>query len=157
MDADEPGWPIIDDFFRDLAVGRSVATARRYLRVRARLYRFLDSADLGPALGAEAAARLERERQVHASGSFWALHGLDELGRCLPALVREPWLPGGLAEARVHLSVVSRLAARLGAAPAAAETAAAVGEALEGLDRRPTATGSARMPTRFLAPPGPTW
>lgn len=161
MDADEPGWPIIDDFFRDLAVGRSVTTARRYLRVRARLYRFLDTADLGtalgPALGEDAATALERGRQTHASGSFWALYGLDELSRCLPAFVHEPWLPVGLAEARTQLSVVSRLAARLGATPASSETAVAVVQARERLDRRPPVIEPARMPARFLAHPGPLW
>ena len=137
MDADEPGWPIIDDFFRDLAVGRSAATTRRYLRVRGRFYAFLDTVDLSPALGAEAVP--------------------DEIARCLASFVSEPWLPDGLTEARVHLSVVSRLAARLGTASARRQTEAAVVEARERLGDRPPILGSDQMPARFLARHGPTW
>ena len=142
MDADEPGWPIIDDFFRDLAVGRSAATTRRYLRVRARLYAFLDTVDLSPALGADADA---------------AVALADEIARCLPAFVSEPWMPDGLTEAQVHLSVVSRLAALLGTSSASRQTAAAVVEARERVARRPSVIEPARMPGRFLARPGPTW
>ncbi|MFC5678472.1 hypothetical protein [Aeromicrobium endophyticum] len=157
MDADEPGWPMIDDFFRDLAVGRSAATARRYLRVRARLYAFLETADLSGALGADAATVLQAERQRHDSGAFWAVLGVGELARCLPAFAGDPWLPDGLAEARVHLSVVSRLAARLGDSPGRHDVHAAVDLSRELLDVRPSATEPPRMPDRFLRRPGPSW
>ena len=157
MDADEPGWPMIDDVFRDLAVGRSTATVRRYLRVRARLYAFLDTADLRGALGAEASAVLHEARRQHDDGAFWAVLGVDELARCLPVLAAEPWLPDGSAEARVHLSVVSRLAARLGDSPGRHDVHAAVDLSRELLDVRPSATEPPRMPDRFLRRPGPSW
>ena len=140
MDADEPGWAIIDDFFRDLAVGRSAATTRRYLRVRARLYAFLDTVDLSPALGADAVDAL-----------------LVDLARCLPAFVRAPWVPEGLTEARVHLSVVSRLAARMGTGSARDQTDVAVAQARDRLDDRSAVASTHQMPPRFLAPPGPRW
>jgi hypothetical protein len=138
MDADEPGWAMIDDFFRDLAVGRSAATTRRYLRARARLYAFLDTVDLGPASG---------------DGDSLA----DDLARCLPDFVREPWLPAGASEARVHLSVVGRLAARLAPEVAKGLTGAAVAQAREALDGRVPDTLPARIPARLLQAPGPEW
>jgi hypothetical protein len=141
MDADEPGWAMVDDVFRDLAVGRSTATTRRYLRVRARFYAFLDTADLGPAQGSDVAETLA-----------------DDIARCLPAFAGEPWLPDGLAEARVHLSVVSRLAARLGPAAARRRTDAAVVQSRERLARRaPGDVVPARLPDRFRSRPGPEW
>jgi hypothetical protein len=161
MDADEPGWPMIDDFFRDLAVGRSTATTRRYLRVRARLYHFLDTADLRSALGAQAAADLEVERRRHASGAFWTgafwtVLGEDDLARCLPAFVRDPWLPDGVGEARVQLSVVSRLAARLGTS-GIHDVERAVARSRELLERAEPVVASARMADRFRQRPGPQW
>ena len=157
MDADEPGWPMIDDVFRDLAVGRSTATVRRYLRVRARLYAFLDTADLRGALGAEASAVLHEARRQHDDGAFWAVLGVDELARCLPVFTTEPWLPDGSAEARVHLGVVSRLAARLTATPGRHDVDAAVVAARRLLAVRPSPLEPQRMPERFLRPPGPAW
>jgi hypothetical protein len=138
MDADEPGWAMIDDVLRDLAVGRSAATTRRYLRVRVRLYAFLDTVDLEPVLG---------------DGESLA----DDLVGCLPAFVREPWLPDGVAEARVHLSVVSRLVSRLAPEVAAGPTDAAVARAREALDGRVPDVLPARIPARLLQPPGPGW
>jgi hypothetical protein len=157
MDADEPGWPMIDDVFRDLAVGRSTATVRRYLRVRARLYAFLDTADLREALGAEASAVLHAARRQHDTGAFWAVLGVDELARCLPVLVTEPWLPDGSAEARVHLSVVSRLAGQLTTSPGRHDVDAAVDAARRQVAVRPSRPEPQTMPDRFLRRPGPTW
>ena len=42
MDADEPAWPLIDDYFEAFVEGRRPETQRRYLRVRLRLLDFLD-------------------------------------------------------------------------------------------------------------------
>lgn len=109
MDIDEPGWLLIDDFFRAEAAGKSAATVRRYVRVRERLMAFLDTGDMTLGLGTHPAGLLEAERQFHDAGAFWSLFGPDELVCCLPSFLHESWLPDGVGEARTQISLVSRL------------------------------------------------
>jgi hypothetical protein len=158
MDHDEPGWPLIDDFFTTVADGRSSTTVHRYRRVRARLYHFLDTADMTLGLGTEAAALLEAERQFHESGAFWTLFGVDELACCLPSFVHETWLPPSTGEARTQISLVGRLLPRLGSSCGRYEAADAVARARRELSGRPAAEPEApRMPDRFRRPEGPRW
>ncbi|MCL3819002.1 hypothetical protein [Aeromicrobium wangtongii] len=153
MDVDEPGWPLIDDFFGRLADGRASATVRRYARVRSRLYVFLDTADLTLVLGSDRAALLEVERQLHDGGAFWQLFGPDELACCLPDFLHEPWLPGGAQEARVQVTVVARLLALLGRA-----SAPDVQRAREEIAARPESPApAARLPARFRREAGWQW
>lgn len=167
MDIDEPSWPLIDDFFRAEAVGKSAATIRRYARVRGRLLAFLDTGDMALGLGTHDLALLEAERQFHQTGAFWSVLGLDELVCCLPIFLRETWLPDGAAEARTQISLVGRLLAVLsrhpdfdwrGAACAWYEAEAAVRRAREEVSQRldePPAPQS--TPARFHQQPGPQW
>ena len=167
MDADEPGWPIFDDFFRTESEGRAAATVRRYAAVRGRLYAFLDTADMTLGLGTQPADLLEAERQFHTSGAFWTLFGPDELVCCLPSFVHDTWLPSGLADARAQVSLAGRLLTHLGQRPeldrqavscAMYEAQDAIARARRALGRR--AEGPAeqpRMPDRFLQHPGDTW
>lgn len=167
MDADEPGWPLIDDFFRAEVEGRSTATARRYLRVRPRLTDFLETGDMTLGLGTHPAALLEAERQFHDSGAFWTLFGPDELVCCLPSFVHDTWLPAGVAQARTQVSLVGRLLTHLGRQPlidrqitacALHEAVAAVAHARRQLARREVASSAPeRMPDRFRQRPGPQW
>ena len=158
MDHDEPGWPLIDDFFTSEAEGRSVATVRRYHRVRARLYDFLDTADMTLGLGADPAALLEAERQFHVSGAFWTLYGVDELASCLPSFVHETWLPTSTGEARTQISLVGRLLPRLGPAGGLAGAEDAVARARRELAARPPVDDTPpRMPDRFRQQDGPRW
>lgn len=167
MDADEPGWPIIDDFFRAEIEGRSVVTAHRYLRVRGRLMVFLETGDMALGLGTQTAALLDAERQFHDAGAFWTLFGPAELVCCLPSFVHDTWLPGGLAEARTQVSLVARLLTHLSrqrlidrrlTSGALHEAEAAVAHARRRLAERPaTPSGGASMPDRFRQQPGPQW
>ncbi|KQX75555.1 hypothetical protein [Aeromicrobium sp. Root472D3] len=158
MDHDEPGWPLIDDFFRAEAEGRSTATARRYDRVRSRLYDFLDTADMTLGLGSHCAVLLESERQFHQTGAFWTLFGVDELACCLPSFVHETWLPASNGEARTQISLVGRLLPRLGSSCGRPEAEAAVARARREVAERPAGeTGSPRMPDRFRRQEGPRW
>jgi len=113
MDADEPGWALLDDFFRGEAEDRATATARRYERVRHRLVHYLDTADVADALGTGPAALLEAERQFHEHGAFWILLGPDDLVCCLAGFLEPPWLPAGRAEGQAQVSLVGRLVAHL--------------------------------------------
>lgn len=167
MDAGEPGWALIDDFFADLAVGRSAATVRRYVRVRQRLGHFLDTADMTLGLGGDRTILLEAERQFHPDGAFWTIYGADELVACLPSFLHETWLPRTRAEARMQISVTSRLVDHLVRSGLLSATtprhlivavARAVDHARDSIE--PAATtdeGSNRMPRRFLQQPGPEW
>lgn len=168
MDADDPGWPLIDDVFRRLAEGRSPTTVRRHARVRGRLYAFLDTGDMALGLGTAAADLLDAERRLHHSGAFWSLYGPVELVRCLPSFVHETWLPPGLAEASAQVSLVSRLLRHLDRpadvdggdmSGAMAEAEHAVAHARRALLSRATTTPTEppRMPDRFRQHPGPTW
>jgi len=165
MDIDEPGWPLIDDFFASLCEGRRAETARRYARVRHRLMSFLDTGDMTLGLGTTEVALLEAERQFHDSGAFWALFGPDELVCCLPSFLHETWLPEGDGEARAQISVVSRLLKSLAGRDldwtvtrcAYWEAEAAVTEARRVVTRRPNRPEEAAMPDRFLRQPGPEW
>lgn len=109
MDLDEPSWPLIDDFFAELARRRSAVTVRRYVRIHHRLVGFLDTADMTLGLGDDRAKLLEAEREFHDSGAFWILYGSAELVECLPSFLHESWLPRGVTEARMQVSVTSRL------------------------------------------------
>jgi hypothetical protein len=158
MDHDEPGWPLIDDFFSSAADGRSLATARRYLRVRSRLYAFLDTADMTLGLGSEPASLLEAERQFHVSGAFWTLFGPDELACCLPSFLHETWLPASTAEARTQISLVGRLLPRLGSSCGRHEAEAAVVRARRQLAERPApVVDPPHLPERFRQQEGPRW
>ena len=168
MDADEPGWPIIDDFFRAESEGRAAATVRRYASVRARLYAFLDTADMTLGLGTHPADLLEAERQFHTSGAFWTLFGPDELVCCLPSFVHETWLPEASGEARTQISLVGRLLTALRrrqdidwrlVSCAYYEAQAAVAQARRDVADRPVgnSTASTEMPARMRRDPGPTW
>ncbi|MET0931626.1 MAG: hypothetical protein ABWX74_19045 [Aeromicrobium sp.] len=166
MDIDEPGWPLIDDFFQAEAEGKSAATVRRYARVRERLTAFLDTGDMSLGLGTHMAALLESERQFHDSGAFWTLFGPAELVGCLPSFLHETWLPGQVAEARTQISLVGRLLTVLRQGHidrrltqcAVYDAEAAVARARRDLARRshPSARGD-HMPDRFLQQPGPEW
>jgi len=165
MDIDEPGWPLIDDFFAALAEGRTAETTRRYERVRHRLYDFLDTGDMTLGLGTEQASLLEAERQFHDSGAFWSLLGADELVYCLPSFLHATWLPEGDGEARAQITVLARLLKSLARHDldwqvtkcAYWEAEAAVTQARRDLKRRATEPDEARMPDRFLQQPGPEW
>ncbi len=158
MDHDEPGWPLIDDFFTSQGEGRSVATMRRYERVRARLYDFLDTADMTLGLGSHPAVLLEAERQFHVSGAFWTLFGADELACCLPSFVHETWLPASAGEARTQISLVGRLLPRLGSSRGRSEAEDAVARARRELAARPAAEPAPpRIPDRFRRQEGPRW
>jgi hypothetical protein len=109
MDIDDPAWLLLDDFFRAEAHGRAEPTARRYLRVRARLLAFLETADMAAWLGTHEAAVLDAERQFHDHGAFWHLFGADALVCCLPGFVEPEWLAPTVGEARTQISLVSRL------------------------------------------------
>lgn len=113
MDFDEPGWPLIDDFFSALGEGRTVSAVRRYTRVRLRLYDFLDVDDMVAWLGPDDATLLAAEREFLPDGAVWNLFGLDGVLRCLPGFVCEARLPGSAAEARMQVSVIKRLFADL--------------------------------------------
>ena len=166
MDFDEPGWPLIDDFFRELAAGRSDTSIRRYARVHHRLVAFLDTADMTLGLGDERSALLDAEREFHDSGAFWTVWGPDELVECLPSFLHETWMPPGLGESRVQISVVSRLLAHLmrqrlldgEATPRSIlDVTAAIGQAQRALEARSAHPAGSQMPGRFLQPPGPEW
>lgn len=166
MDIDEPGWPLIDDFFRAEAEGKSAATVRRYARVRERLNDFLDTGDMSLGLGTHPASLLESERQFHDKGAFWTLFGADELVCCLPSFLHETWLPEQVGEARTQISLVGRLLTMLTKGHidrritqcAVYDAEAEVERARRELARRshPSAQGD-RMPDRFLQQPGPEW
>lgn len=159
MDIDDPGWTLIDDFFRAEAADRSTAVVRRYARVRRRLVGYLDTGDLAPWLGRRDGERLEAQRRLHDSGAFWALFGTAELVRCLPGFVHDVWLPPGLAEARAQVSLAARLLTAVGGeSPDVEQTRDHLARA-----RRSLAGGiqgpseQARMPVRFRQVPGPVW
>lgn len=167
MDIDEPSWPLIDDFFRTEAEGKSAATIRRYMRVRGRLVTFLDTADMSLGLGTHPASLLESERQFHDRGAFWSLFGPDELVCCLPLFLRETWLPDETGEARTQISLVSRLLSSLGRRRdidwqstrcALYEAEAAVRQARREVGQRSTeSTEQVQMPARLRQQPGPQW
>ncbi len=170
MDIDEPGWALIDDFFRTEAQGKSAATVRRYARVRQRLMTFLDTGDMSLGLGTYPATLLEAERQFHQTGAFWSLFGPGELVCCLPSFLHETWLPEGIGETRTHISLVGRMVASLSrhadfdwkaTSCAWYEAEAAVRQARRDLARRSSAPAASseqvRMPPRFHQLPGPQW
>lgn len=108
MHFEEPGWPLIDDFFLRLAEGRKAETVRRYARVRLRLYDFLDVDDMAEWLGADDATLLAAEREFVRDGAVWALFGIDGVLRCLPGFLTEAQMPTSAAEARMQVSVIGR-------------------------------------------------
>jgi hypothetical protein len=108
MDIDEPGWPLIDDFFERLARGRAEATVRRYARVRHRFYDFLDVDDMSEWLQPDEVVLLALEREFLSEGAVWNLFGLEGLLRCIPGFVAESQLPTSAAEARMQVSVMKR-------------------------------------------------
>jgi hypothetical protein len=109
MDIDEPGWPLIDDFFEGLAQGRKAETVRRYVRVRHRFYDYLDLDDMTQWLRPADATLLAAEREFCREGAFWTVLGTEALLQCLPGFVAVDVLPSGTAEARMQVSVVGRL------------------------------------------------
>jgi len=109
MDIDEPGWPLIDDFFEQLAHDRKAETVRRYARVRHRLYDYLDLDDMTTWLRPADATLLAAEREFCREGAFWTIFGTEALVRCLPGFVAVDLLPSGAAEARMQVSVTGRL------------------------------------------------
>jgi hypothetical protein len=166
MELDEPGWPLIDDFVRQLAEGRKPETIRRYDRVRCRLTHFLDPASMAFDLGVAEATLLEAEREFHEHGAFWLLYGPAELAECLPGFVSEPWLPSSVVESRVQISMVTRLVASLhkaGMITATSRTdverAAAYARHL--LDKRSSVpsqdSGTVDIPQRLLGKPPAEW
>lgn len=169
MDIDEPGWPLIDDFFAAEAADKSAPTVRRYERVRTRLMIFLDTGDMSLGLGTHPASLLESERQFHdAGGAFWTLFGPEELICCLPSFLHETWLPEPSGEARTQISLVGRLLAALRrrhdidwglTSCAFYEARAAVDQARRDVAARPVeqATGRTEMPVRMRREPGPEW
>jgi hypothetical protein len=167
MDFDDPGWPLIDDFFGQLADGRAAVTVRRYGRVRSRLYAFLDTGDMTLGLGSDPASLLDAERQFHDGGAFWHLFGPDELVCCLPSFLHETWLPEPVQEARTQITVVARLLTFLGRSGemdwqgvrcAFWEAEAAVKRARRELAARPTEPAAdQQLPARFRREAGPQW
>lgn len=170
MDIDEPGWPLIDDFFAKEAYGHAEATVRRYARVRHRLTQFLDTGDMADWLGPHPATLLSAEREFHECGAFWQLFGPDELVCVLPGFLIEPWLPEGLGEARTQISLVSRLLSHLSrkrlldfsvVRRACWDAEAAVKQARIDLEARSAARApdehAQEMPSRFKQQPGPQW
>ena len=168
MDIDEPGWPLIDDFFRAEADGRSAPTVRRYERVRRRLMSFLDTGDMSLGLGTQPAALLEAERQFHDTGAFWTLLGPEELICCLPSFLHETWLPERTGEARTQISLVGRLLTALRrrhdfdwrvVSCAHLEAQAAVEQARRDLADRPAEpwTKAHELPARMRRESGPEW
>lgn len=167
MDIDEPAWPLIDDFFRELGVGRKAETVRRYLRIRHRLLTFLDTGDMTLGLGSDPATLLEAERQFHDTGAFWTLFGPDELVCCLPSFLHETWWPDSTVEARTQISVTGRLLGHLSrkrlldwsvARRAYWDAEAAVVQARRDLARRPARPDRVhQLPSRFRQEPGPQW
>jgi hypothetical protein len=170
MDLDEPGWPLLDDFFAAEADGRAQATVRRYARVRGRLTQFLDTGDLADWLGSHPAILLSAEREFHEHGAFWQLFGPDELVCVLPGFLLGPWLPEGLGEARTQISLLSRLLSHLSRAQlldlsvvrgAYGDAEEAVRQARSALEARSAArepeVGAKGLPTRFRREPGPRW
>jgi hypothetical protein len=168
MDIDEPGWPLIDDFFIDLAQGRKAETCRRYARVRLRLYDFVDVDDMEQWLTPDDATLLAAEREFVRDGALWTLFGVDGLLRCLPGFVAESALPSSAAEARMQLSVVNRLLLHLrrmrhvdrSMGEAYREAMKAIGRGRIDLERR--LDGSPPVPwteiaARFRQPPGAQW
>lgn len=109
MDLDEPGWPLIDDFFTKLADGRRPETVRRYVRVRHRLYDFLETDDMSEWLEPDEVILLAAEREFGREDALRAVVGVEGLLRCLPGLVTDEVLPPTTAEARMQTSVVNRL------------------------------------------------
>lgn len=105
---EEPGWPLIDDFFLHLAEGRKDQTVRRYARVRLRLYDFLDVDDMIQWLGPDDATLLAAEREFVRDGAVWSTFGLDGVLRCLPGFLAESQLPTSKAEAHMQVSVIGR-------------------------------------------------
>ncbi|MRJ77060.1 hypothetical protein GEV29_10955 [Aeromicrobium sp. SMF47] len=105
---EEPGWPLIDDFFLRLAEGRKAETVRRYARVRLRLYDFLDVDDMTQWLDPDDATLLAAEREFVRDGALWTVLGLDGVLRCLPGFLTDDRLPTSAAEARMQVSVISR-------------------------------------------------
>jgi hypothetical protein len=159
MDADEPGWAIIDDFFRAESADRAAPTVRRYLRARVRLYEYLDTADMTPGLGADASTLLQAERQFTETGAFWTLFGADDLACCLPGFVDETWWPAGLADTRTQVSLTTRLLRWCGG-PRSAQHAVdvAVAQARSRLAARTSAPAARpQLPERFRRRPGPRW
>lgn len=108
MEIDEPGWPLIDDFFEGLAEGRTAPTVRRYARVRHRLYDFLDDDDMSGWLQPDEVTLLAAEREFGREGALRSIAGIDGLLRCLPGFVAVDRLPPTEAEARMQISVISR-------------------------------------------------
>lgn len=168
MNIDEPGWPLIDDFFRAEAEGKTPAVVRRYARVRERLTAFLDTGDMSLGLGTNLVSLLESERQFHDTGAFWTLFGPGELVCCLPSFLHETWLPAGTAEARSQISLVNRLLTSMSRAhqfdwPSTAcafyEARAAVDQARRDLAGRASRPHEDRhhLPSRFMPDPGPEW
>jgi len=170
MNPDDPGWPLLDDFFAKEASGRAEATVRRYVRVRDRLTQFLDTADMSPWLGTHPATLLCAEREFHESGAFWQLFGPDEVVYVLPGFLHEEWLPPSLGEARTQISLVSRLLSHLSRTRlldfsvvrcAYWEAEAAVKQARVDLEERSAAREpdewAQNMPLRFRQEPGPQW
>ncbi|MFI5428253.1 hypothetical protein [Aeromicrobium sp. UC242_57] len=168
MHFDEPGWALIDDFFAQLARRRSAATVRRYVRVHQRLTAFLDTADMTLGLGEHRARLLDAEREFHDSGAFCTLYGTPELVQCLPSFLHETWLPAGLTESRMHVSVCARLldhvvrerAAEAVISPTAvADATRAISQAR--LDIEAAAADvvprAPKIPPRLLRQPGPEW
>jgi hypothetical protein len=113
MELDEPGWPLIDDFFEDLAQGRKPVTVRRYVRVRQRLYDFLDVDDMCRWLEPDEVTLLAAEREFGRDGAVRSALGLGGLLRCLSGFVGEDVLPSTTAEARMQISVVNRFVIHL--------------------------------------------
>lgn len=147
MDCDEPSWPVIDDFFAELAFGRSAATVRRYVRVRQRFLALVDAASL--------------------AGRSGALSGA-ELIECVPTFVAEERLPTGAMEARMQVSVAARLVQYLlrdrwvgTALPGEklAEAYRAIEHARQYIEARASqsTTSNTTIPSRFLQRPGAQW
>ena len=166
MELDEPGWPLIDDFVHQLSEGRKPETTRRYERVRQRLTHFLDTAEMAFDLGTAEMTLLEAEREFHEHGAFWLLYGPTELVACLPGFISEPWLAESAGEARVQISVVSRLVAALHksgliTAVSHADAVRAVAYARKQLDRRSALqsrdSGEIKIPRRLLGKPTAEW
>lgn len=100
-------------FFAHEALEVQPATARRYERVMAHLFTFLDSVDVSNQLGTGPAALLESERQFGRSGAFFRVLGFDELVCCLADFVAPEWLLPADVDARTQISLTSRLLKRL--------------------------------------------
>lgn len=132
MDPDEPVAPWFDGSFERWGEGRSAATRRRDAGIRARIVATVEARSPG----------------AHLTPDVFLAH--------VPMLVAVEYVPGSVAAARAHLSVVSRLvevADGAGRDPARRAVRAARQRVEESAADRPDDPWAQRIPRRLLQGP----